>query len=106
MHKIADMDRYIMVTWANNHYYDFVQNWVEHLEELAISAFVVGAMDNQILGRLVREGLPCFAMQSGLTHKDFGWGSKSFHAMVRPLHLLVRRDRAWQCLSSQCLQPV
>jgi arabinosyltransferase len=83
MHKIADKDHYIMVTWANNHYYNFVQNWVEHVEELGISAFVVGAMDNLILGRLVRAGIPCFAMQSGLTDKDFGWGSKNFHAMVR-----------------------
>jgi hypothetical protein len=72
-----------MVTWANNHYFDFVRNWVEHVEALGISAYVVGAMDNQILAKLIRAGMPCFAMQSGLTHKDFGWGSKNFHKMVR-----------------------
>jgi arabinosyltransferase len=82
MHKVADKDGYIMVTWANNHYYDFVKNWVGHVESLGISAFAVGAMDNLILGQLLRDGIPCFSMQSGLTHKDYGWGSKSFHQMV------------------------
>jgi arabinosyltransferase len=83
MHKLADKDSYIMVTWANDYYFDFVQNWVEHVEELGISAYVVGAMDNKILRKLVLAGIPCFAMQSGLTARDFGWGSKNFHAMVR-----------------------
>lgn len=82
MRDIADRDGYIMVTWANDHYFDFVRNWVEHVEALGVSAFVVGAMDNQILGKLLRAGMPCFAMQSGLTHEDFGWGSKNFHKMV------------------------
>jgi arabinosyltransferase len=81
--RIADKDGYVMVTWANDHYYDFVRNWVEHIESLGISAFMVGAMDNRILGQLLLAGIPCFAMQSGLTHEDFGWGSKNFHAMVR-----------------------
>lgn len=84
MKQIADHDGYIMVTWANDHYFDFVSNWVQNIEELGISAFVVGAMDKLILGRLVRAGIPCFAMQSGLSPQDFGWGSDQFHAMVRP----------------------
>ena len=83
MHGIADKDGYIMVTWANNHYFNFVKNWVEHVEELGIQSYVVGAMDQEILEQLVAAGIPCFAMQSGLTSKDFGWGSKNFHIMVR-----------------------
>ena len=25
-----------MVTWANDHYYDFVMNWVTHLKKLNV----------------------------------------------------------------------
>eukprot|EP00892_Ulva_mutabilis_P011070 jgi/Ulvmu1/8335/UM042_0041.1 len=89
MHELADQDGYIMVTWANNHYFEFVSNWVQHVEELGISAFVVGAMDKLILGRLLRAGIPCFAMQSGLSPDDFGWGSAQFHAMGRKKIKLV-----------------
>lgn len=87
MHQIADKDGYIMVTWANDHYFDFVSNWVRYVEDLGISSYAVGAMDNLILARLIRAGIPCFAMQSGLTPEDFGWGSKQFHAMVCSLLL-------------------
>lgn len=92
MRQIADKEGYVMVTWANDHYFDFVFNWVQHVEELGISSFVVGAMDRLILGRLVRAGIPCFAMQSGLTPEDFGWGSPQFHAMVctQPILSLTR----------------
>ena len=83
MHKVADKDGYIMVTWANNHYYDFVKNWVAHVEGLGITSFVIGAMDNIILAQLLKDGIPCFSMQSGLTANDYGWGSPSFHKMVR-----------------------
>lgn len=82
MRKIADADGFIMVTWANAHYFDFVNNWVEHVEALGISSFVVGAMDLKILRRLLQAGIPTFNMQSNLTDKDYGWGSKTFHAMV------------------------
>ena len=82
MRKVADKDGYIMVTWANNHYYDFVKNWVAHVEQLGITAFAVGAMDNQILAQLLKDGIPCFSMQSGLTANDYGWGSPTFHKMA------------------------
>ena len=32
---------------------------------------------------LVEKGIPAFAMQSGLSTDDFGWGSATFHKMVR-----------------------
>jgi hypothetical protein len=82
MHKVADKDSYIMVTWANNHYYDFVKNWVAHVEGLGISSFVIGAMDHLILAQLLRDGIPCFSMESNLTTKDYGWGTPTFHKMV------------------------
>lgn len=33
---------------------------------------------------LVKKGITAFAMQSGLSKDDFGWGSPTFHKMVRP----------------------
>lgn len=83
MRKIADRDGFIMVTWANDHYFDFVTNWVGHVEALGISSFAVGAMDVKILHRLLQAGIQTFNMQSNLTDKDYGWGTKTFHAMAR-----------------------
>ena len=39
----------VMVTWANFHYLDFAQNWVAHMRELHITAYLVGALDDRIL---------------------------------------------------------
>ena len=84
-----------MVTWANDHYYDFVMNWVTHLKKLNVSTpaptgtqsssqrrslsrtgqvtnYMVGAMDDKLLHKLLGMGIPTFAMRSGLTEKDFG----------------------------------
>ncbi|KAL6771852.1 AXT2 [Auxenochlorella protothecoides x Auxenochlorella symbiontica] len=76
-------DKYIMVTWANWHYRDFVGNWVYHLKKTGCSAFVVGAMDDKLLAWLQENGIPTFLMNSGLPTSDFGWGSKSFFKMGR-----------------------
>ena len=76
----------VMVTWANFHYLDFTMNWVQHVRAANISAYLVGAMDNDLLQALVQRGVNCFAMESGLSTGDFGWGSKQFHKMVT--HLL------------------
>lgn len=40
-------------------------------------------MDDELLALLAGKGVPCFAMSSGLTTKDFGWGTPTFHKMVR-----------------------
>lgn len=40
-------------------------------------------MDDQLLAELVALGVPTFAMSSGLTTGDFGWGSPTFHKMGR-----------------------
>lgn len=71
-----------MVTWANFHYLDFTMNWVQHVQAANISAYLVGAMDDELLQALVNRGVNCFGMQSGLSTEDFGWGSKQFHKMV------------------------
>ncbi|KAK9813171.1 hypothetical protein WJX72_010080 [[Myrmecia] bisecta] len=76
-------DKVVMVTWANFHYRDFVLNWVEHVEGCGVSAYLVGAMDDQLLELLVEKGVHAFGMQSGLSLDDFGWGSKTFHKMGR-----------------------
>jgi len=59
-------DNFIMVTWANYHYLDFVLNWVEHVEASGVQAYVVGAMDNELLQELVGRGIHTFSMDSGL----------------------------------------
>jgi len=74
----------IVVTWANYHYLDFVQNWVYHLKEVAgCNSFLVGAMDDALLQALLDDETPVFAMSSGLTLDDFGWGTPTFHKMGR-----------------------
>eukprot|EP00958_Prasinococcus_capsulatus_P001137 scaffold104_cov375-Prasinococcus_capsulatus_cf.AAC.16 len=40
-------------------------------------------MDSKILRRLWKLGIPTFSMDAGLTTKDFGWGSPTFHKMGR-----------------------
>jgi len=76
-------DNVVMVTWANNHYYDFVSNWVRNVRKCGISNFMVGAMDNELLAQLVDVEVPTFAMQSGMITTDFGWGTPNFHKMGR-----------------------
>ena len=39
----------VMITWCNFHYADFARNWVAHMRRLNITAYLVGAMDDQIL---------------------------------------------------------
>ena len=73
----------ILVTWANDHYFDFVMNWVTNLQRVNVTNYMVGAMDDELLGRLVSENVPTWAMGSGLTTKDFGWGTATFHKMGR-----------------------
>jgi hypothetical protein len=71
-----------MVTWANNHYYDFVNNWVYNVKKLGITNFMVGAMDTELLKKLVDDDIPTFAMQSGLTVNDFGYVQKHFSLFI------------------------
>lgn len=77
------LDNVIMVTWANDHYFDFVLNWVLHLRRLNVTNHLVGAMDDKLLQRLIAADVPTWSMQSGLTTNDFGWGTPTFHKMGR-----------------------
>eukprot|EP00755_Sulcionema_specki_P025030 Sspe_Gene.82390::Locus_54000_Transcript_1_1_Confidence_1.000_Length_1379::g.82390::m.82390/K20784/XEG113; arabinosyltransferase len=79
----------VLVTWANFHYLDFVQNWVGHLRKLNVTNFIVGSMDDELLAALQKEGVASFGMQSNLSRNDFGWGSKQFHKMGREKISLV-----------------
>lgn len=76
-------DNIVMVTWANHHYHDFVRNWVRNVRKCGMRNYMVGAMDNELLEKLIDDEVPTFAMQSGLTTKDFGWGTANFHKMGR-----------------------
>lgn len=73
----------IMVTWANHHYHDFVRNWVQYVRKCKVTNFMVGSMDNELLEKLIEDEVPTFAMQSGMTTQDFGWGTANFHKMGR-----------------------
>ncbi|KAI3429380.1 hypothetical protein D9Q98_005475 [Chlorella vulgaris] len=84
-------DGIIIVTWANFHFFDFVLNWVHHMEQHGISNYLVGAMDAETGQALAAKGLNVFAMydegagqaDTGLGTADFGWGSPTFHKMGR-----------------------
>lgn len=47
-----------------------------------VKSYLVGAMDDDLLQQLVDCGVPTFAMHSGLSTEDLGWGSTAFHKMV------------------------
>ncbi len=51
---LIDEHNTIMVTWANFHYQDFVMNWVEHVQNVGVTSYVVGAMDDKLLEVAVR----------------------------------------------------
>ncbi len=80
--KIAQ-NGYLVVTWANYHYMDFVRTWVKHVQAVGITGYIVGAMDDHLLEELIRLNYNCFSMKSGLTLGDFGWGSPTFAKMGR-----------------------
>ncbi len=46
---LMDEHNTIMVTWANFHYQDFVMNWVDHVRNVGVTAYLVGAMDDKLL---------------------------------------------------------
>ena len=46
---LTDEHNTIIVTCANFQYRDFVMNWVEHVCGIGITAYLVGAMDDQLL---------------------------------------------------------
>jgi len=82
------VDGAIIVTWANNHYFDFAMNFVEHLEKLGVKNYIVGAMDEDLYEALRKININTWLMGSktidaGSVKKDFGWGTPTFHKMGR-----------------------
>lgn len=47
----------LILTWANHHYLDFAMNWVGHLQLMGVSAYLIGALDNQLL-QVTRDPCP------------------------------------------------
>uniref|UniRef100_A0A061QQR3 Glycosyltransferase n=1 Tax=Tetraselmis sp. GSL018 TaxID=582737 RepID=A0A061QQR3_9CHLO len=83
-------DNIIIVTWANDHFSDFVFNWVHHIQKHGIANYLVGAMDRKIGARLAQAGIQAFAMYeegtgavAGLHTGAFVWGGRHFHMMGR-----------------------
>ncbi len=61
-------DGYLVVTWANWHYQDFVMTWVMHVKKVGITGYIVGAMDDHLLEASV-------TWTSGLgAEEDRRWG--------------------------------
>jgi hypothetical protein len=63
--KIAQ-DGYLMVTWANYHYVDFVRTWVSHVQRVGVTGYIVGAMDDHLLKDMISMKYNCFSMKSGV----------------------------------------
>jgi len=94
-------------TWANNHYHDFVSNWVLYVRKCGVQNFLVGAMDDELLNALIDDKVPTFAMQSGrawrillATSQEASIGSQLTPEMRlekalddRGWHILLDRDR-------------
>ncbi|KAG2499431.1 hypothetical protein HYH03_002378 [Edaphochlamys debaryana] len=93
--KIAQ-NGYLMVTWANYHYVDFVRTWVKHVQRVGVTGYIVGAMDDHLLREMISLKYNCFSMKSGLTLGDFGWGSPTFAKMgrekIRLISLFLKLD--------------
>ena len=76
-------DNFITVSFGNLHYIGFIENWVSHLNELNVTKYVVGAMDDEALRGLIDRGINAFSMSHSFPQSDFGWGTKTFYKMAR-----------------------
>ena len=81
MQRVARRDGGVAVTFANEGMYDFVVNWCEHMDEIGITNYLVGAMDESLYGRLRKIGVNAWLMGSkniddDEVKKDFGWGDE------------------------------
>lgn len=54
----ADGSGLVIVTWANAHFSDFVENFVVSLQRLGLANFLVGALDDELPKLLGRPGGP------------------------------------------------
>lgn len=79
--KHASRDNMLIVTYVNFHRLDFVYTLVKHLIALNNPNYLIGALDEEALRGLQQHGIPCFFMDSGLTTKDYGWGTYAFRQL-------------------------
>ncbi|KAL9328370.1 hypothetical protein ACSQ67_003373 [Phaseolus vulgaris] len=82
-------DNVIIVTFGNYAFMDFILTWVQQLNNLEVSNFLVGAMDTKLLEALYWKGIPVFDMGSHMSTEDVGWGSPKFHKMGREKVILI-----------------
>jgi len=79
--KHASHDNMLIVTYVNYNRLDFVYTLVKHLLSLGNNHFLVGALDEEALRGLQTSSIPAFFMDSGLTTKDYGWGTYNFRQL-------------------------
>ncbi|XP_027360591.1 arabinosyltransferase XEG113-like isoform X2 [Abrus precatorius] len=82
-------DNIIIVTFGNYAFMDFILTWVQQLNDLGLSNYLVGAMDTKLLEALYWKGVPVFDMGSHMSTADVGWGSPTFHKMGREKVILI-----------------
>ncbi|GBG80380.1 hypothetical protein CBR_g30748 [Chara braunii] len=95
-------DNVIVVSFANNAFFDFAVSWVRHLTDLGLDNVLVGALDDIILSKLYYLGVPVFGVESRLPPHDPGWGSPGFHKIVQKKLGLLRTllDMGFEVLMS------
>jgi len=79
--KCASEDNMLIVTYVNYNRLDFVYTLVKQLIALGNPHYLVGALDEQALRGLQEHQIPAFFMDSGLTTKDYGWGTYNFRQL-------------------------
>ena len=79
--KHASADNMIIVTYVNAHRLDFAYTLVKHLISLGNPHYLIGALDAEAYRGLQSHGIPTFLIDSGLTTKDYGWGTYAFRQL-------------------------
>ena len=79
--KHASRDNMLIATYVNYNRLDFAYTFVKHLIALGNPHFLVGALDDDALRGLQKHGIPSFLIDTGLTTKDYGWGTYAFRQL-------------------------
>jgi hypothetical protein len=92
---------------ANQHQWDFAENWMQHVANAGITYAVVAASDASTSRRLAALGQPCFEWIDdeipglGLNWGEEGWRRMTWSKVGTAWHSMAqramsRRQRAWQ----------
>lgn len=79
--KHASPDNMLIATYVNFNRLDFAFTLVKHLIALNQPHYLVGALDDEAGRGLQERDIPTFFMSSGLTTKDYGWGTYNFRQL-------------------------